>query len=108
RYFPDDIAHFVGERLFHMPSVAFFRLTARSVLCVCMERNSLPNVPGTDNSHNRRRVFFFFQCMSPLLALSGYRCLHRTCPLLGVKRTCGLAKKSNKVCKKFRKACLLV
>src|SRR5262245_49683586 len=38
-----------------MPSVAFFRLTARSVLCVCMERNSLPIVPGTDNSHNRRR-----------------------------------------------------
>jgi hypothetical protein len=38
-----------------MPSVAFFRLTARSVLCVCMERNSLPTVPGTDNSHNRRR-----------------------------------------------------
>src|SRR5262249_48065632 len=38
-----------------MPSVAFFRLTARSVLCVCMERNSLPTVPGTDNSHNRRQ-----------------------------------------------------
>src|SRR5215475_10043345 len=38
-----------------MPSVAFFRLTARSVLCVCMERNSLPTVPGTDNSHNHRR-----------------------------------------------------
>src|SRR5262245_66360922 len=37
-----------------MPSVAFFRLTARSVLCVCMERNSLPIVPGTDNSHNRQ------------------------------------------------------
>src|SRR5262249_60853735 len=51
----NDVAHFVGERLFHMPSVAFFRLTARSVLCVCMERNSLPIVPGTDNSHNRRR-----------------------------------------------------
>jgi len=37
-----------------MPSVAFFRLTARSVLCVWMERKSLPTVPGTDNSHNRR------------------------------------------------------
>src|SRR6516225_3357831 len=37
-----------------MPSVSFFRLTVRSVLCVCMERNSLPTVPGTDNSHNRQ------------------------------------------------------
>ena len=27
----------------------------------------------------------------PLLALSGHRFLHRTCPLLGVKRTCLVA-----------------
>src|SRR5215510_13459948 len=59
-----------------MPSVGFFRLTARSVLCVCMERNSLPNVPGPDNSHNRRRVVFLLQCMSPLSR-----------SLLGAKRT---------------------
>src|SRR5262249_23157318 len=29
----------------------------------------------------------FLQCMSPLLAHSGHRLLHRTCPLLGVNRT---------------------
>ena len=27
----------------------------------------------------------------PLLALSGHRLVHRTCPLLGVKRTCRFA-----------------
>src|SRR5262249_8879654 len=62
-----------------MPSVAFFRLTARSVLCVCMERNSLPIVPGTDNSHNRRRrpvtrhceALFYFLERSFLAGLTG-------------------------------------
>ena len=62
-----------------MPSVAFFRLTARSVLCVCMERNSLPTVPGTDNSHNRRRrpvtrhceALFYFLERSFLAGLTG-------------------------------------
>src|SRR5262249_7655262 len=52
---------------------------ARSVLCVCMERNSLPIVPGTDNSHNRRRrpvtrhceALFYFLERSFLAGLTG-------------------------------------
>ena len=33
-------------------------------------------------------IFGSLRCISPLLALSGHPSLHRTCPLLGAKRTC--------------------
>jgi hypothetical protein len=35
----------------------------------------------------RRSFCFGILCKCPLLALSGHFYLHRTCPLLGVKRT---------------------
>ena len=45
------------------------------------------SVPAQIEQHRERVLEAKVPC--PLLALSGHGLVHRTCPLLGVKRICG-------------------